>query len=296
MGRLYCICAVTLLAIALLAISRFGETVEKRPPSTAPQKIISLAPAITETLYVLGLGEKIAGVTAFCAWPPEACEKPKTGGFLEVNLEPIARARADLVILPTDMAHHKKQIEDMGISVLLFNYHSLEKYLKDVLNLGKLCHIEKRAEEFVERFEKMNSNYEEGKKASVLFVLLNPDEYDRPIREATIIGTDGFYNEVINAAGGKNAYEGKALFPRMSLEAMIALDPDIIVVGAPEAADRERLAQRWEEIGKLKGTSNGRLVLLTDPGDTIPGPRSLGTIKKLSQTIQAIGLSDNIRQ
>lgn len=123
----------------------------------------------------------------------------------------------------------------------------------------------------------------------MLFALLNPDEYDRPLAEMTIIGADKFYNEIIEAAGGQNAYSGAAPFPRLSLESVIAMNPDVIVVGAPKLADATKLEKSWRDIGHLKGVEGKRLLILNDPGDTIPGPRSLETLKKLGQVMQFAG-------
>lgn len=291
MGKICCLLSLAIIAALLFGVSRYGASTGSLPAGQ-PQKIVSLAPAITETLYALGLGDKVAGVTEFCAWPPEAASKPKTGGFREVNLEAIAQTGADLVVLPHDMAHFKKAIEDMGIAVMLFDYQSLPAYLGASSKLGALCGARGQAADFVAQFDSAKPEKASGQRPAVLFALLNPDEYDAPIREMTVIGADGFYNDVIEAAGGRNAYAGKTPFPRMSLEAIIALDPDVIVVGAPELAKPERLAARWREIGHLKGARDGRLLLLTDPGDTIPGPRSLGTISKLAQTIAALPPAD----
>lgn len=288
MGKIYFFCALGIAACLVLAfVMPSGE----KHAATAgnPAKIVSLAPTITETLYALGLGDHVSGVTEFCTWPPEAVQKPKTSGFREVNLEAIARAGANLTILPADMAHFKNSIEAMGIPVLLFDYSSLSSFLNSVAELGFLCGKQAEAAQFAAEFAKAARKMEAENSPRVLFALLNPDEYNRPIREMTVIGADGFYSGLIRAAGGRNAYTGKTPFPRMSLEAVIAMDPDVIVVGAPELADKAELERRWREIGQLQGVKGKRLLILNDPGDTIPGPRSLSTLKKLAEAIEAAG-------
>lgn len=286
MGRIYCFCALGLV-IFLLFVVAMQNREETSTSTTRPQRIVSLAPAITETLYALDLGDNVAGVTEFCAWPPKAAEKPKIGGFRDVNLEAIARTGADLTILPADMAHFKKSIEEMGIPVMLFDYSSLSSFLGAVDELGARCGKEAKAAELEAKFANSMRKTENGRRPRVLFTLLNPDEYNRPPRDMTVIGADGFYNSLIEAAGGCNAYTGKTPFPRMSLESIIALNPDVIVVGAPELADREQLERRWRDIGQLDGVKGDRLLVLTDPGDTIPGPRALATIKKIARAIEA---------
>lgn len=61
------------------------------PPAAAPQRIISLAPSVTETLFALGLGGRVIGVAAFCSYPPEVAGLPRVGDFYNPNLEAIVR-------------------------------------------------------------------------------------------------------------------------------------------------------------------------------------------------------------
>ena len=289
MGKIYCFCAFCLVALPLLAMLwQQGETPAIQ--QGVPRRIVSLAPAITETLYALGLGDSVAGVTEFCAWPPEAAQKPKTGGFREVNLEAIARSGADLAILPADMAHFRNLIEALGIPVMLFDYSSLSSFLAAARDLGSLCGKKDEAAALAAGFARAMRNTEkEEQRPRVLFIILNPDEYDRLPGEMTAIGDDGFYSGLIEAAGGRNAYIGKTPFPRLSLEAAIAMNPDVIVLSAPKLADSNQLEQRWREFGRLDGVKGERLLVLTDPGDTIPGPRSLATLKKIARAIEAAG-------
>lgn len=247
-----------------------------------PQKIVSMAPAITETLFALGLGNSIAGVTQYCSYPPEAAQKPTVAGFREVNLEALAGVNPDLVILPYDMSHFKNEIEALGIPVVLFDFKSLASFLKDVEKIGALCGKKHEAQELVKKFRDSIVTNTTKEKPAVLFVVLNPDEFNAPVSELTIIGADNFYNDVIEAAGGQNAYKGNIPFPRVSLEAVIEMNADFIVLGAPELADTAQLEKLWRKIANLKGAGEQRLIILNEASDTIPGPRTLNTIRKLS--------------
>lgn len=279
--------AALIVFYALAALS-FRALPQKAGAARNPQRIVSLAPTITETLFALGLGDRVAGLTQFCVFPPEAQARPKVGGFREVNLEAIARTKADLVIMPADMAHFKKLVEDLGIPVLLFKSNSLENYLEDARQLGEITGKQKEAKVLHDNFMKHIKHKKNENAPEILFVISNPGEYDRPLTEMTIIGADEFYNGLIEAAGGQNAYRGATPFPRVSLEAVIAMNPDIIVVSAPGLRDIAVLENKWHEIGHLRGAQAGRLLILSDPGDTIPGPRSLNTLKKLENTIRAL--------
>lgn len=278
-----------MLASALFAMQWQNARALKNTVAANPQRIVSLAPAITETLYALGLGKRIAGVTEFCTWPDDATRKPKVGGFHEINLEAIARTGADLVIMPTDMAHFKKLVEDIGIPVLLFDTQSLDGFLRDVQALGKLSATKEAAEELTTNFVSARTQTRDNAFAPrVLIALMNPDEFQRPLIDLTVIGKDGFYDELIKVAGGKNAYDGTTAFPRMSLESIIVINPDVIVVAAPDAPNIEKLKARWNSIEHLQAIRNGHFLIFNDPGDTVPGPRALGTLKKITSEISRI--------
>lgn len=281
---------VLLLGVAILALQWRNAEKPRAEISANPGRIVSLAPAITETLYALGLGDRVVGVTEFCARPAAAATKPKVGGFREVNLEAILRTRPDLVVLPANMAHFKNLIEDVGIRVLLFDSQSLDGFLRDVAVLGGLAGSDASARDLISRFaQARNKGIEaDGAAPLVLFALMSPDECQGPISELTVIGKDEFYDELIRLAGGRNAYAGKAAYPRLGLESIIALNPDMIIVAAPDVANLEELRSRWNSIGVLKAISNGNLLILDEAADTVPGPASIATLEKIAGAISGI--------
>lgn len=263
---------------------------DNRPRATLQAesgRIVSLAPSITESLYALGLGDRIAGVTSFCTWPLQARDKPIVGGFRDINLEAIARADADLAVLPDDMNHYGKPLENLGLTVMTFESRSLPGFLRDLHRLGATCGVPEKAAELISGFrnELNNPINESSKKPTVLFALMNPDECARPITELTILGADGFYNELIHAAGGRNVYESEIPYPRLAREAIMALNPDVIVAAIPDCPDRDRAEKNWRNFAQVGAITNDRLLLLGDSGDTIPGPRSLATLRKLTEVI-----------
>src|SRR5262249_31238033 len=86
-----------------------------------PRRVGSLAPSVTETLFALGFGDRVVGVTTYCDYPPEARRIPKIGGYINPSLEAIADKRPDLVIGVRDSSHpvKTKEIESLGIKVVL---------------------------------------------------------------------------------------------------------------------------------------------------------------------------------
>ncbi len=255
-----------------------------------PARIASLSPGITETLYALGQGEKMAGATQFCLWPPEAANLPRVAGFRELNLEALARTRPDLVVLPEDMAHFTQNINALGIPVTTFDGQTLSGFVRDVRKLGMLCGASQAAEKLATGFDNALAQNSGGEKdrPSVLLSLMHPEECARPVTELSIIGADGFYSDLISLAGGRNAYTGSAPYPRLSREAILALDPDLLVLAAPGCDGEQSILDNWSALSSLKALRNRNVVFLNDPGDTIPGPRSLHTLARLKEAMARV--------
>ncbi len=125
-----------------------------------PQRIVSLAPGITETLYALSLDDKIAGVTTFCDWPASARKKPKIGGFTNPSIEKIVSLKPDLIIATADGNRKDtvQQLERLGLPVYVISPSNIDGFLRSILNIGKITNREKNAEKLVEKFQKRLNN------------------------------------------------------------------------------------------------------------------------------------------
>ena len=104
-----------------------------------PERIVSLAPANTEILFALGLGEKVAGVTTYCDYPAEAKEKPKVGDFVGPNLEAVAAARPDLVLATGGVqADVIAKLEDLGAKVVVLDPQSVDEVREAIQTTGRI--------------------------------------------------------------------------------------------------------------------------------------------------------------
>lgn len=283
MRKLVLVIGIFLLAAICLGVWEYLASAVKTPMAHgAPRRIVSLSPGITESLYAIGLGDRVTGVTRFCNWPPEAATRPKVAGFRELNLEAIARTSPDLVVMPDDMAHFKRLVENLGIPVFLFEGRTLSGFLRDVDRLGATCGVADKARRLTDAFRSAIAQIpDKGGSAppTALFALMNADECARPITELRVLGSGDFYSELLKTAGIKNAYGGNAAYPWLSREAMLALKPDLLIVSAPDCADLPALARQLRDPAMPLAP---HVLILDDPGDTIPGPRSLETLNKLA--------------
>ncbi len=220
-----------------------------------PQRIVSLAPGITETLYALGLDDQIAGVTTFCDWPAAARKKPRIGGFSNPSIEKIVSLKPDLIIATADGNRKDtvQQMEKLGFPVYVTNPSSIDGFLESIVNIGKITNREKEAEKLVARLQKKLDNItrqiRHKQKPRIFFQL--------GMEPVFTVGKGTLINEMIERAGGMNvAGLDSANYPRYSAEGIIGVSPEIIIF-APMVNDKnfvavKRFWEKYEEIPAVK--------------------------------------------
>jgi iron complex transport system substrate-binding protein len=258
-------------------------------PPASPQRIVSLSPGITETLYALGLGSSVAGVTRWCAWPPETASLPRVAGFGEINYEAVLRVKPDLVVLPADRAREKALLEGLGLPVLALDTLSLSGLLQGITLLGRTAGRETEAEQLKSALETSLTAARavagNSPRPKTLFAVMRADQGAGKITGLHCVGRDGFYSELIEAAGGQNAYTGTLPFPRLSRESLIVLDPEVIIELIPKGADPEAARRDWQALSSIRAVKNGRVFIWTEQAHTVPGPRFADTLALLSQAL-----------
>ena len=280
---------ITCIALAICVSARFfleEKQAEKRAPAQ-PQRIISLAPSATETLFSLGLGPQVAGVTTYCAWPEEVKNKPKVAEFSQLNLEAIVRTKPDLAVIPADKPEACSLVGRLGIPVITLTTRSIRGYVEDALALGRATGREAEAEAIAESFRRelaaAEKRAEGRKKPRVLFSVMRSEEGLGYIAELTAVGEGGFYTDLLELAGGENVYKGSLSFAKLSREAVLFLDPDVIVDIMRPGDHADVVMKDWLTLQNVRAVREGRVILLSGVEDTVPGPRSAITLSRLSR-------------
>lgn len=267
---------------ALMVTDEIGRKVDVPP---APQRIVSLAPGITETLYFLGLGNRIAGVTAFCNWPADARNKPRVGGFTNPSVEKIVSLNPDLIIATAD-GNRKDvvlQLERIGLTVYVVNPSSTEKILKSIERLGVVTGRKETARKLAVRLRERLRGIEActaGRKKPRVFFQIGLE----PLMTAaggTLIG------EAIVLAGGVNVAAGNAArYPRYSVESVMAGAPDVILF-APMAQDREFKAVKkfWMRFPEIPAVKNGRIYPVHTDLISRASPRMVDAIEEMARML-----------
>lgn len=259
----------------------------------APQKVISLAPNLTEIIFELGLGSKLVGNTTLCDYPDSAKTIEKVGDLLTVNLEKIISLNPDLIFITVEgnsKSDYDKLI-DLGFSVFVSNPRNFNGIKKTVRDIGKIFKVENRSENFIknwdERLKIVKENVKTENKKSVLFLIsINP---------IFTIGKNSFINEIINSAGLINIAEDLELnYPMFNREEVIKRNPDYIILMS-DNADLSSLTEIYPEWKILKAVKNKNIFTVNADIFSRPGPRIIDAVEQLN-TIVKIKNSEFRRQ
>ena len=256
-----------------------GRSVNITP---APQRIVSLAPGITETLYELGLDDKIAGVTSYCNWPLRARQKPRIGGFTNPSIEKIVSLKPDLIIATIDGNRKDtvNQLERIGLSVYVINPSDTDKILNGILHIGEITNrndaAKKLSEKLRRRLDNITAQTKNKSKPKVFFQI--------GLEPVITAGRGTLINELIGRAGGVNiAGHDTARYPSYSAEGIMAGSPDIILF-APMANDKEFTAVKkfWQQFPGIPAVKNNKIYPINTDLISRASPRLFDAIETMA--------------
>ena len=244
-------------------------------------RIVSLSPGITETLFALDLGDRVVGVTRFCRYPPEAQEKADVGGFVDPNYEAIAALRPELVFVLAVHADAVHYLDELNITHVTVRNEKVSDILESILTVGKVCGVESRARKLVDSIkDRMHSLSVKTRELPKPKVLLSIGRLagSGSLNEVYVAGQNTYYDELITCAGGTNAYYGHSIpYPVISAEGLLALNPDIIIDLVPTLdqleLDEKDIREEWGNMAEIDAVKNGRIHVVSNNYAVIPGPR-----------------------
>lgn len=258
-------------------------------------RIISMAPSLTEMLFALGLGDQVIGVTKFCQHPPAARSKPNIGGFYDANYEKIVRLNPTLVVLLEAHDDARRKFDALGIDYLEVDNHSTADILDSLIAIGKRCQTEKTARQLVksirQRINTVRRTAVAHNTAPRVLVCIGRAMGSGRIKDAYLAGKGTIYDELLGIAGAENAYSGSIEYPTVGAEAIVRINPDIIIDLATNLKDKnltpEDVRREWRALPGLKAVRNHNIYVLTDDYVTIPGPRFIKLLEDFSRILYA---------
>ena len=250
-----------------------------------PQRIVSLAPGITEILFALNLDGKIVGVTSFCDWPREAAKKTSIGGFTNPSLEKIVSLKPDLILATADGNRPEtvRQLEKIGMTVYVTNPVDTAGILQSILHIGDVTGQRQAARSLTwqlqRRLDVVAVQISNKKKPRVFFQIgMDP---------VITVGKRTLISDVIERAGGTNiAGKDTARYPRYSAEGVMAHAPEVLLF-APMATDREfkKVKKYWEQFPGIPAVKNKQIYPMKTDLIGRASPRIVDAIEQVAKIL-----------
>lgn len=255
-----------------------------------PHRLVCLAPSITDTVYALGRGSDIVGITDYTDYPPEARQKPSVGGVVNPSLEKLASLKPDLVLEVGDLnsADLTRSIERLGFPVFVIQPHGLQGIYRSIQNIGKAIDAEPQASALIARLQAREAAVRKrvaGRSRPAIFFLLWPD----PVMTA---GHSAFITELIEAAGGNSVTADLSNeWPRISFESILARQPDYVMLVQGSNVTLENLRRQGNWI-RLQAVRDGK-ILYEDNHIEFPSPVAFDALERLAEQLHPAGAHKN---
>ena len=252
---------------------------------TIPGRIISLAPNITETLFAIGAGASVAGVTDLCDYPPEAKNKTKTGNYISPNYEVMVSLNPDLIIMNVENISNPtyQALKNMGLKIYVSNARNLDGIYKMILDFGKITDKNTEAESLKNKLladHSKFSNNRHDKTPALILISVNP-----------LMTTNGktFINDIINLTPLYNIYSDQALdYPNINYEDVIKKNPETIVfpTDTNEVLKTQKFADEIKrQLSNTAAVENNNIILIDENIMFRPGPRVFDAVRILREKL-----------
>jgi iron complex transport system substrate-binding protein len=266
---------------ATAAVSQVPQT-QKSKTQAASQRFVSAAPSLTELLYALGLGDQIVGVDRFSRYPPEATKKAQIGDYVAPNLETITSMKPTLVLITKNPVNLKARLEALRLKVLEVDQETLPNLFNSIRAVGEATGSKSAASQLTAtmrmRLDEIHRKASTAKPTRMMFVVgRTPNRLDG----ITVVGGPSFLSELIALAGGDNIFkDAKAAYPQVTMEEVLARNPDVILdmgdmadtAGVTPARERG-VVELWNRAGSLSAVKNHRVHAIGSDVFFVPGPR-----------------------
>ncbi len=246
-------------------------------------RVVSLAPNLTEIVFAIGAGDRLVGNTTFCDYPVEANAITKIGDTLHPSIERIIALKPDVALVSTasQLEAFTKQLDEHRIAVYVTNPRSLDQVFTSMTRLGELLGTEEQAAILVNqlksRAEKVQSAVRSAKPMTVFYQVSGEPLYT--------IGRDAYLTDLVRRAGGISVTaDVPSAFPRYSDESALAARPQAIILptGGSMGPANATVAS---SLKNSPAAVSGRVYKINDDLLSRPGPRLLDGLEEMARAL-----------
>ena len=263
------------------AVSPVAEQTSAPPQQgvPAPERIVSLVPALTEILFAIGAGSQVVGVSSFDTFPPEVQALPRVGALLDPDTERVLSLRPDLIITYASQDDAERRFSRAGIRTYSYRHEGVAGVFDTIRTLGAVTGHEagavRLARDLQATLDEVRARVKGRPRPRTLLVL---ERQPGTLRGIYASGGAGFLHEILDAAGGTNVFAdvaGESVQP--SHETLIREAPEVVIelraTGGTGPAELRDVQAAWSALASIPAVRNGRLHLLTGQYLVIAGPR-----------------------
>ena len=272
----------------LFATGRPAITVEAQH---VPQRIVSLAPSVTEMLFVMGAGPRVIAVSSFDHFPAEVDRLPRVGALVDPDLEKILSLRPDLVITYGSQNDLAAKLAKANVPTFRYRHGSLGDVTTTLRELGRrlgmAANAESAATGIEQDLDRIRTRVRSEARPKTLLVI---GREPRSLRAINVSGGYGFLHDLLDLAGGTNVFgDVKRESLLVSTETILVRAPDVILelhyTDAPShtLVDQERAA--WSLLSAVPAVKHGRVELLFGEELVLPGPRVVVTAAAFARAL-----------
>ncbi len=247
-------------------------------------RVVSLAPNLTEIVFALGDGNRLAGDTDYCDYPAEATKKPHVGGPVNPSLEEVVTLKPDLVLATSiNRRETVSALDSIGVPVYVVDPHSVKEMIASVEHIGNAMGTEKSAATLAgdlrARLADLDRRLARVAARRVLFIV-----WTDPLIS---VGRDTFIADALRHAGGQSVVDTKVEWPHPGMEEIVRMQPEFLVFASAHGGDTQRdideLRTRpgWKSLTAMQ---RGDIIVVSDAINR-PAPRMVDAIEQLARAL-----------
>ena len=263
-------------------------------------RIVSTSPSITETLFALGLGDRVVGVSTFCRFPAAAVSLPKIGTFLRPDAELIARLRPDLVVIHAGPSGIEQRLSALRIPFETVERGRLPGVYSSIRTIATAAGVPDRAGTLIAQLESRLQRVRgavAGRTPQRVLVIVG--RRAGTLTDLIAVGRESYLTDLVTIAGGVNVLsdEGLPEYPRISMETVIRVSPDVIIdAGDMGDALEERQVRKVTTEALWKGqplaaSRASRVHAVTSDAFVVPGPRVVEAAETMALWLHGVAVA-----
>jgi len=262
-----------------------------RAQTVRPERIVSLVPAVTEMIYAMGDGARVAAVSTYDHYPADVARLPRVGGLLDPSVERILAIKPDLVVVYSTQTELIERLDRAGIPSFNYQHKALADIMTTIRALGARIGSAARADAVAAGMDRSLAEIR-ARTAGLPHpaTLLVFERDPASLRNVYASGGYGFLHDMLEIAGGRNVFATvKQQAVQASTEMLIASKPEVIVEllygDSLKNTDSAKELRAWEGLPSLPAVRRHRIWALTGDEFVVPGPRVVEATRKLAHTL-----------